>query len=124
MFVREQALKVFLDDLRRTPPGWQRARTAWEVIEFCEQGNVKVLSLDYDLDMNPAGYDEHPGTGQNVTTWLLKQAQYGQWEYIPECIVIHSSNFEGVGLMSWDLAEIERMRWARAVGASPEEAAW
>ena len=116
--------KVWLDDLRRTPPGWQRACTAWEAIYFCEQGNVKILSLDYDLDMSPAGYNEHPGTGRNVTTWLLKQAQSGHFENIPECIVLHSSNYDGVIEMSLDLAEIERIRWAKAVGASSEEAAW
>lgn len=42
-------MKLFLDDVRQTPIGWQRAETAWETIRFLEHEDVTHLSLDHDL---------------------------------------------------------------------------
>lgn len=118
-------MKVFLDDMRRTPPGWRRAYTAEEAILFCREGNVKELSLDYDLDEHRQGrgYAEpHPGTGGDVSKWLLGEAMRDNWDWVPSVIRIHSSNWDGVCEMAWDLAEIERLRWAKALGLAPEAA--
>lgn len=62
-------MKLFLDDVRQTPIGWQRAETAWETIRFLEHEDVTHLSLDHDL-----GDSEHPGNGNDVAKWIEKQA--------------------------------------------------
>ena len=115
-------IKVFLDDLRSTPPGWQRAYTAWEAITFCQEGRVTELSLDYDLNDAPrrAGYCENadPGTGGDVMEWLVEQARRNNWDWVPPVIRLHSVNAEGLAHMAVLLAEIERRRFV-ANGTPP-----
>lgn len=122
---RIKTSKVFLDDLRHTPPGWLRVYTAWEAITLCEEGRVDELSLDYDLNDNPNlrghGYGEnvHPGTGGDVTRWLLEQAWTNRWAHVPPIIRIHSINEDGICIMAVHLAAIERMRFVKD-GTPPE----
>lgn len=113
--------RIWLDDLRKAPPGWQHVWTAQEAIDACRCENVDELSLDYDLDA--VLREPHPGNGGMVSKWLLDQAQVGNWGRVPNVIRFHSSNYEGVGEMAWHVAEIERIKWALAMGVPPE-AAW
>ena len=61
-------MKVYLDDLRDTPPGWARAFTAQEAIELLRTGTVDEIDLDHDL-----GVESEVGTGYDVLTWIENQ---------------------------------------------------
>ena len=77
-------MKVFLDDIRPTPPGWERAYWPEEAIELLKTGQVTELSLDHDL-----GDDQH-GTGYDVLLWMEEQtALYG---FKPPLIKLHTKN--------------------------------
>jgi hypothetical protein len=42
-------MKVFVDDLRPCPPGWELARSITEAIRFLATREVKEISLDHDI---------------------------------------------------------------------------
>jgi len=48
-------MKVWLDDVRKPPVGWEWRKTALEAIELLKSGEVRELSLDHDLE--PEHYD-------------------------------------------------------------------
>lgn len=50
-------MKIWLDDIRTPPEGWEWARTAQEAIALLETGNVEEISLDHDLGEILSGYD-------------------------------------------------------------------
>lgn len=87
-------MKLYLDDKRPIPSGWQGCSTAWECIWFLEHEEVTELSLDHDLGDGPS-YAERPGTGYDVAKWLLEQAFNGNFKVIPQIIDCHSSNPKG-----------------------------
>lgn len=76
-------MKVFLDDFRHAPAGWEVARDYNDMIRILSQNKGKVtdISLDYDLDSIRNGY--------NVCEWLVNN------NYWPESIIIHSSHATG-----------------------------
>lgn len=116
-------LRVWLDDIRKAPPGWLWVRTAHEAIACCLEGGVEDLSLDYDLDESVSGYGgPPPGVGGDVSLFLVERARAGDWRSVPDVIRIHSANGDGVADMAWHLSEIERLRWARDLGLPPEAA--
>ncbi len=77
-------MKVYLDDLRPTPDGWERVYWPDEAIELLKTGNVDVISLDHDLG------DDERGTGNDVVLWI-EEAVITQ-QFIPPEIRVHSAN--------------------------------
>lgn len=77
-------MKVYLDDERDTPNGWQRVYWPEEAIELLKTGKVTELSLDHDL-----GDDEH-GTGYDVVLWI-EEAVFTN-NFIPPKMKVHSAN--------------------------------
>ncbi len=77
-------MKIYLDDERLTPDGWQYCRWPEEVIELLKAGGVTHLSLDHDL-----GDDTH-GTGYDVVLWIEEQVATTDFE--PPEILVHSAN--------------------------------
>ena len=45
-------MKLFVDDLRECPEGWELARTINEAIRILATGYVEEVSLDYDIRCN------------------------------------------------------------------------
>jgi hypothetical protein len=77
-------MKLYLDDERSAPFGWERVETAHEAIRILSENEVTDLSLDHDL-----GGPEN-GTGYDVIVWIEQQvAEYG---YTPPLIFIHTAN--------------------------------
>jgi len=93
-------VKIYLDDVRDAPPGWQRAYWPDEVIALLQQGGVTDLSLDHDLG------DDARGTGYDVITWI-EEAVVTRG-FIPPAIVIHSANPVGRARMQRGIASIKR----------------
>lgn len=77
-------MKVYLDDERETPSGWERVYWPEEAIELLKTGNVTHVSLDHDL-----GDDEH-GTGNDVLLWI-EEAVFTT-DFKPPVITVHSAN--------------------------------
>ena len=42
-------LKLFVDDIRPAPEGWQQARTVTDAIRFLHKFEVEEISLDHDI---------------------------------------------------------------------------
>ena len=83
-------MKIFLDDVRETPEGYERTYTVKETIEWIikaqtEDFKIEVLSLDNDLG---EGLEE----GYKVLDWLEEKAFGELFFIIPMDIKIHSAN--------------------------------
>lgn len=97
-------IKLWLDDQRAAPFGWERAKTAEECILRLELENVEEISLDHDLAeehydpsrwpcLDVHGYTgEHDrshykhATGYEVAKWIVRNRKW------PRTIWIHTLN--------------------------------
>jgi len=57
-------LKVWLDDVRPAPDGWDHALWPQEAIELLKKSDVPHISLDHGLG------DDERGTGYDVLLWI------------------------------------------------------
>ncbi len=86
-------MKLFLDDMRKAPFGWDRVFTADECIAVLGSRRVEELSLDHDL------HEEHYDTSRDSSTFTrptgmavvawLERAGDQHW---PPIIYVHSLN--------------------------------
>jgi len=75
-------MKVYLDDLRPTPEGYDvRVYTAQGAVDVLLSGHVTTISLDNDLGEG----DPHPGEGRDVASWIEAAAFNGT---IPPCRIL------------------------------------
>ena len=94
-------MKVYLDDERTTPEGWQRVYWPEEAIALLQAGQVTDISLDHDL-----GDDEH-GTGYDVLLWI-EEAVVTQ-NFKPPRMQVHSANSSARQKMQAAIAQIEQL---------------
>lgn len=115
---RATGLKVWLDDVRPTPPGWVHARWPEDAIRYLKTGRVVAISLDHDL-----GDDTH-GTGYDVVTWIEEQVFLHGFTP-PEIMNVHSDNAAGASKMRHGIDQIrrlyERSKTATKTDAEKEE---
>lgn len=71
-------MKLFVDDLRDPPEGWEVARTSREAVALLKSGQVTELSLEHDF----RGGD----TTRPVVIWMII---HDVW---PEIIRCHTTN--------------------------------
>ena len=76
--------RIFLDDTRPAPPGWERAYWPDEVIAALKLGDVAEISLDHDLG------DDARGTGYDVIRWI--EEAVARHHFVPPRIRVHSAN--------------------------------
>jgi hypothetical protein len=95
-----ESMKVYLDDVREAPPGWQRVYWPDEAIALLAQGGVTDISLDHDLG------DDARGTGYDVVAWIEEAVVTRGFQ--PPRIAIHSANPVGKERMLRGIAAIER----------------
>lgn len=85
--IEQPFIKLWLDDVRAAPRGWQRAHTAPEALAYIASGKVTHASLDHDL-----GSKVYDGT------WLVRaMATTGHWP--TEACYVHSANPAGAARM-------------------------
>ena len=94
-------MKVYLDDERLAPDGWQQTRWPEEAIRFLETGTVTHISLDHDL-----GDDKH-GTGYDVILWI--EEAVATRGFVPPEITIHSANTSARLKMELGVRNIKRL---------------
>ena len=83
-------MKLWLDDLRREPEGWTRAKSVDEAIALMGSGTVEFASLDHDLGI----WASEGGNGVKLTDWM---AEHDCWPTAG--LRVHSSNPIGVQQM-------------------------
>jgi len=77
-------MKVWLDDLRPAPDGWEHVLWPQDAIELLKHGGVTHLSLDHDLG------DDERGTGYDVLLWIEQATMLDGFN--PPDITVHSAN--------------------------------
>jgi len=99
-------VKVYLDDERKTPIGWERTYTVAETIGLLRTGYVTHLSLDHDLAVEHYSGDYSKSeTGYDVLLWLEERVFHG---FLPPPVIeVHSMNPAGKARM---LQAIERIK--------------
>ena len=102
-------MKIYMDDARNTPNGWERTYTVEETIQSLLTRTVTHLSLDNDLG---EGLQE----GYKVLDWLEEIVFNDMHFPLPE-ITIHSSNASRVEYMQRALRSIERIRQQQVGGS-------
>jgi hypothetical protein len=94
--------KLYLDDIRNAPKGWDRVHTAKECVEALATQQYDTISLDHDLgEDQPTGYD--------VLAWLEETVQQHKDFRIPT-VFIHTDNPVGRIRMVQALQSIWRIR--------------
>ena len=93
--------RIFLDDTRPAPPGWERAYWPDEVIAALKAGDVAELSLDHDLG------DDARGTGYDVIRWIEDAVALNN--FVPPNIQVHSANPVARARMLAGVQSISRM---------------
>jgi hypothetical protein len=91
-------LKVYLDDLRPTPPGWTHVYWPDEAISLLKTGLVEEISLDHDLG------DDTRGTGYDVVLWIEEAVVLHGFK--PPVIHVHSANTSARDKMLAGIASI------------------
>lgn len=83
--------KLWVDDERNVPPGWDVARNYDEAIEKLSTHNYDQVSLDHDI----ASFrdDNREMTGYDIAVWLAERKNDGH--YVPPVITVHSANPAG-----------------------------
>lgn len=125
-------VKIFLDDIRKTPAGYIRTYTVLETIEMLKKynGRVEILSLDHDLgacDECTGGrtaeewlaesngqsmpHCDHVGTGYKVVLWMEEQMHAAIPSFqLPEKIIVHSANPVGRSNMERGIKQLDLLR--------------
>lgn len=91
-------MKLWLDDEREAPEGWQRTYTATGCIGALRTGKVTHLSLDHDLGTEATGYD--------VLCWIERAQRVNVPAFALPEIAIHSANPVGRARMEAALRSI------------------
>ncbi len=80
-------MRVYLDDRRPAPPGWERVYDVDGTIRLLRTGEVIELSLDFDLG------DRRRGTGLDVLVWIEREVAAGR--LLSPRLTVHSSHPTG-----------------------------
>lgn len=97
--------KVYLDDVRPTPDGWERAYWPEGVISKMKEGDVTVISLDHDLG------DDERGTGYDVLLWIEEAVATSDFK--PPIIYIHTANPAADRRMRYASRMIRKRYWEK-----------
>lgn len=102
-------MKVYMDDERHTPAGWERTFTVKQTIDKLMTRQVTHLSLDNDL-----GWDQEEG--YKVMDWL-EETVYNDMSFPMPEITIHTANAARGAYMQRVLNNIERIRQQQIGGS-------
>lgn len=96
-------MKLYVDDLRKEPPGWVRAKTVTEAIRILATQNVREISLDHDIATECCGCVRSSWETFEPVAWFLSlQYRYGDWR--PK-VTLHTANPVGAKKMAEILAD-------------------
>ncbi len=104
-------MKLYMDDERITPEGWERSYTVEETKEKLLTRTVTHLSLDNDL-----GSEDPKTEGYNVLNWLEEEVFHDPTFPIP-IITVHSANAGRTPMMRMVAAKLEMIRQQQVGGS-------
>ncbi len=90
--------KLYVDDLRPCPEGWDVARNFHQAIVMLETHEYDEVSLDHDI---ASFYGNKEMTGYDVLQYLIMKKLEG--ETVPTKIHVHSANPVGIVKMQEDI---------------------
>lgn len=107
-------MRLWLDDIRPAPSGWEWARTNVQAQEFLLTGQVVECSLDHDLGYHDVEIPDDPEqllevitlhgtseeTGYDLVCWMLEN------NLVPKKVTIHSWNPDGAKRMAARLSRL------------------
>lgn len=110
-------LRLYLDDVRPTPPGWVGCRWPRDVIAHLRAGDVDVVSLDHGLADAPAASAEGRAevTGDAVIQYCREMLELHG--VAPPELRIHSDNPSGIRSMRQGIARLRER--SRELGLQP-----
>lgn len=91
--------KLYVDDLRPCPEGWDVARNFHEAIVMLEAVQYDEVSLDHDI---ASFYGNKEMTGNDVLQYLIMRKMEGH--HTPSVVHVHSANPVGIKKMKEDIA--------------------
>jgi hypothetical protein len=90
--------RLYVDDLRDCPEGWDVARNFHQAIVMLDTGDYDEVSLDHDI---ASFYGNKEMTGYDVLQYLIMRKLEGAT--VPGKIYVHSANPVGVKKMQEDI---------------------
>ena len=89
-------MKLFVDDVRAVPKGWELARTNTEAIRLLASGQVKEISLDHDI---MAGYWIYDNCEYKLVDGISEEtyqpvAYYISLMLFKPKVIFHTGNFD------------------------------
>lgn len=90
--------RLYVDDLRPCPEGWDVARNFHQAIVMLDTGDYDEVSLDHDI---ASFYGNKEMTGNDVLQYLIMKKLEGA--KVPTTIHVHSANPVGVKKMQEDI---------------------
>ena len=95
-------MKLYVDDLRKCPEGWELARTNTEAIRLLATGYVEEISIDHDIcvpnvEFIPEGVRRRLQIGQETFQPVVYYIIAMQPELRPKKVNLHTAN-TGAGL--------------------------
>lgn len=101
-------MKIWLDDERPAPDGWEWVRTQDGFKEILEDPNVRIeeISFDHDLGMSD---DEEEMSGYTCVRWLELHLRSDAGYPIPR-MSVHSMNPVGRKNIEFVIRRIEKMK--------------
>lgn len=103
--------RIYLDDVRETPPGWIRVYWPKQLIEHLKSGMVTQVSLDHDLGETTMNGAQAPD-GNDVIKYIEEQVHTTGFQ--PPIMVVHSGNTTAAPRMELGIEAIWRAflsRW-------------
>lgn len=91
-------MKLYVDDCRPCPDGWDLARNFHEAIVMLSATEYDVVSLDHDL---ASFYGNKEMTGRDILNWLIARKLEG--DHVPADVRVHSANPVGCATMEQDI---------------------
>lgn len=90
--------KLYVDDLRTCPEGWDVARNFHQAIVMLEEHEYDEVSLDHDI---ASFYGNKEMTGYDVLQYLIMKKLEGAT--VPAKVYVHSANPVGIVKMQQDI---------------------
>ena len=83
-------MKLWVDDIRKCPDGWELARTASKAIRILDTMDVSEISLDHDIACYLFAGQSHTSeeTFEGVARFIAVMPE----EHRPETVWIHTAN--------------------------------
>lgn len=97
-------MKLFVDDLRKCPQGWELARTNTEAIRLLAAGHVEEISIDHDIAyfVPDAGVKVRLAIGEETFQPVVYYICAMKPEDRPKEITMHTANYSA-GLRMYTL---------------------